>query len=112
MDVFAAVAEPARRTLLDLLAGRERPAGELAAALPSLTQPAVSQHLKVLRDVGLVRVRARGQQRIYTLQPARLAELDKWLGRYRVFWTDHLDALERQLAHSARQKIKRTKRQS
>ena len=57
MDVFGAIADPSRRVMLDLLADGERPAGELVAALPSLTQPAVSRHLRVLREVGLVDVR-------------------------------------------------------
>lgn len=100
MDVFTAVAEPNRRILLDLLANRERSAGELVSALPGLTQPAVSQHLKVLRDVGLVRTRAEAQQRIYALEPKRLAELDDWLSRYRHFWAGHLDALEQHLANT------------
>lgn len=70
----------------------------MVAALPSLTQPAVSRHLKVLREAGLVRVRAQAQQRIYALQPEGLVELDIWLSRYRRHWVDHLDSLERHLA--------------
>jgi DNA-binding transcriptional ArsR family regulator len=98
MDVFVAVAEPTRRTMLDLLATGERPAGDLVAAFPSLTQPAVSRHLKVLRDVGLVDVRPDAQRRIYALRPERLAELDAWLAPYRRYWADHLDALSGHLA--------------
>ncbi len=97
MDVFEAVAEPHRRALLDLLAERERPAGELVANLPTLTQPAVSRHLRILREVGLVEVRPDGQRRIYALRADRLIEIDNWLGRYRRYWRDHLDALERHL---------------
>ena len=94
------VAEPSRRALLDLLAGGERSAGELVATLPHLTQPAVSRHLRVLREVGLVEVRPDAQRRIYALRPDGLAEIDEWLGRYRRYWAAHLDALERHLAQT------------
>ncbi|MET0403502.1 MAG: metalloregulator ArsR/SmtB family transcription factor [Cystobacter sp.] len=94
MDVFEAVAEPHRRQMLDLLVERGLSAGELGAAFPALTQPAVSRHLRVLRESGLVEVRPEAQRRIYTLRPAGLAQLDVWLERYRHFWAGHLDALE------------------
>jgi DNA-binding transcriptional ArsR family regulator len=97
VDVFEAVAEPSRRALLDLLAERERAAGELVASLPALTQPAVSRHLRILREVGLVEVRPDGQRRIYSLRADRLVEIDGWLSRYRRFWRDHLDALQQHL---------------
>jgi DNA-binding transcriptional ArsR family regulator len=93
MDVFAVIAEPARRTVLDLLAEGPRPAGDLVARLPGLSQPAVSRHLRVLREAGFVRVEARGPQRIYSLDPAPLVELDAWIDRYRPYWAAHLDAL-------------------
>jgi len=98
MDIFEAVAEPTRRAILDLLVEGERPAGDLVAAFPALTQPAVSRHLRVLLEVGLVEVRPEAQRRIYTLRPDRLAELDIWLNRYRRFWSNRLDALDRHLA--------------
>jgi DNA-binding transcriptional ArsR family regulator len=98
VDVFEAVAEPHRRVLLDLLAERERAAGELVASLPALTQPAVSRHLRILREVGLVEVRRDGQRRIYSLRADRLIEIDNWISRYRRYWHDHLDALEHHLA--------------
>jgi len=101
MDVFEVVAEPHRRAILDLLSGQPRPAGEIVAAFPALTQPAVSRHLRVLREAGLVEARAAAQQRIYALKPDRLAELDAWLQRFRHHWADHLDALERHLASTA-----------
>jgi DNA-binding transcriptional ArsR family regulator len=97
MDVFEVVAEPNRRKLLDLLDGGERSAGELVASLPELTQPAVSRHLRILRESGLVDARIDGQRRIYTLRPRRLAEIDAWINRYRRYWPLHLDALERYL---------------
>lgn len=97
MDVFEAVAEPHRRTLLDLLADGERSAGDLVASLPALTQPAVSRHLRVLREVGLVEVRPDGQRRIYALRADGLVEIDTWIERYRRYWPRHLDALSRHL---------------
>jgi DNA-binding transcriptional ArsR family regulator len=100
MDVFEAIAEPSRRELLDLLAERERPAGELVARLDRLTQPAVSRHLRILREVGLVEVRPDGQRRIYALRPDRLIEIEDWISRYRKYWTRHLDALEQHLAQA------------
>jgi DNA-binding transcriptional ArsR family regulator len=98
MDVFEAIAEPHRRALLDLLAAGPRPAGDLVSSLPSLTQPAVSRHLRVLREAGLVDVQPVAQQRIYALRPLGLQTLDEWLAPYRRYWTDHLDALERHLS--------------
>jgi DNA-binding transcriptional ArsR family regulator len=97
MDVFEAVAEPSRRALLDVLAGGERSAGELVATLPGLTQPAVSRHLRILREVGLVEVRPDAQRRIYALRADGLVEIDRWVGRYRRYWAGHLDALHQHL---------------
>lgn len=100
MDVFEAVAEPNRRVLLDTLRERECTAGELVAALPALTQPTVSRHLRVLREVGLVEVRSDAQRRIYALRADGLVELDAWIDTYRHFWSGHLDALEQHLRSS------------
>jgi DNA-binding transcriptional ArsR family regulator len=97
MDTFEAIAEPTRRAVLDLLLERERSAGDLVAAFPRLTQPAVSRHLRVLREAGLVSVRAEAQQRIYALEPARLAVVYDWLNQYRLYWSAHLTNLERHL---------------
>ena len=102
MDVFEAVAEPTRRSMLDLLAARERSAGELVDAFPSLTQPAVSRHLRILRETQLVDVRADGTRRMYSLRPEALAELDRWLETYRRFWNSRLDDLEAHLDAKAR----------
>jgi len=96
MSAYAALAEPHRRQILDLLRGGERPAGELVQSL-DLSQPGVSKHLKVLREVGLVVVRARGKQRLYALSPGPLVEVDQWLEPYRAFWSERLDTLERHL---------------
>jgi DNA-binding transcriptional ArsR family regulator len=108
MDIFKAVAEPNRRIMLDMLTTRERAAGEFERSLPSLTQPAVSRHLRVLRAAGLVDVRARGQQRIYSLRAERLAEVDEWVAKYRLFWDTQLDALTDHL--DARHKTARRRR--
>ncbi len=97
MDAFTAIAEPNRRRMLELLAGGERRAGEIARVVPNLTQPAVSRHLRVLRESGLVRVRASGQRRIYGLEPAGLQAIDAWLERYRALWIGALARLDRQL---------------
>jgi DNA-binding transcriptional ArsR family regulator len=97
VDVFEAVAEPNRRHLISLLAERERTAGELVDSLPALTQPAVSRHLRVLRETGLVEVRPDGQRRIYALRPDGLQRIDDWITPYRRFWRDHLDALRQHL---------------
>ncbi|APE15139.1 ArsR/SmtB family transcription factor [Mycolicibacterium pallens] len=100
MDVFEAIAEPNRRILLDTLAAGDRTAGELVAALPDLTQPSVSRHLRILREVGLVEVRPDAQRRIYALRADGLVAIDSWIEQYRQFWTGHLDALERHLNKS------------
>ena len=93
---FAVLAEPTRRSILDLLREGERPVGELVDRL-RLSQPAVSKHLRVLRDAGLVDVRADAQRRLYRLRPEPLAEVDAWLAPYRRLWTRSLDALETHL---------------
>jgi DNA-binding transcriptional ArsR family regulator len=96
VSAYAALAEPHRRQILHLLRDGERPAGELVECL-ELSQPGVSKHLKVLREAGLVAVRADGKRRLYALRPESLAEVDEWLEPYRAFWSRRLDALERHL---------------
>lgn len=93
---FAVLAEPTRRDILDLLRARERPVGELVERL-GLSQPAVSKHLRVLRDAGLVDVRPDAQRRVYRLRPEPLAEIDDWLAPYRKLWSRSLDRLEHHL---------------
>ena len=93
---FAVLAEPTRREILDLLRDGERPVGELVDAL-EMSQPAVSKHLRVLRDAGLVSVRADAQRRYYGLRPEPLGEIDAWLAPYRRLWSTSLDKLERHL---------------
>ena len=95
--VFAALADPTRRRVVELLAERDRTAGELASAF-TVSRPAVSRHLRVLRGAGLIRSRGDAQRRIYSLDPASLEEVDEWIASLRRFWTRRLDDLERHLA--------------
>lgn len=95
-STFEVISEPNRRRLLDVLREGERSVGELVETL-ALTQPAVSKHLRVLREAGLVTSQIRAQRRCYRLRPDPLAELDEWLAPYRRMWADRLDALERHL---------------
>lgn len=106
MKAVAALVDPTRRTILELLAEAELDAGEIAACF-SISRPAVSRHLRVLRELGLVHVRAEAQRRLYSLEPAPLAELDAWLGRYRGFWENRLDALDTELRRGRRPKERR-----
>ena len=96
MEAFAALAEPTRRQILELLARGERSAGELARHF-TLSQPAFSQHLRVLRNAGLVRTRQDAQRRMYSIDGRGLAKIDAWLSQYREFWNARFDALERVL---------------
>lgn len=96
MDSFTALADPTRRRIVEMLGTGERPAGEISAAF-TLSPPAISQHLKALRQAGLVRVEVLGQRRIYSLDPDGLAEMDDWIQRVRRFWNGRLDDLEREL---------------
>jgi DNA-binding transcriptional ArsR family regulator len=102
MKVLAVLADPTRQRIVELLAERERTAGELAEQF-TVSRPAVSRHLRVLREAGLARSRGEAQRRVYRLDPAPLAELDEWLQTYRRFWTNRLDALDIELRR-ARQK--------
>jgi DNA-binding transcriptional ArsR family regulator len=94
--VLDVVAEPTRRRILDLLRKDERPVGDLVARL-ELSQPAVSKHLRVLRDAGLVEARVDGSRRLYRLRAEPLREIDAWLQPYRRLWGARLDDLERHL---------------
>jgi len=96
MDRFAALADPTRRRIVELLSSGERAAGALGEDF-KISAPAVSQHLKTLRDAGLVRVRIDGQRRIYSLNPEGMAEMDAWFAKMRGFWSGRLDALEQEL---------------
>jgi DNA-binding transcriptional ArsR family regulator len=99
--VMDALAEPNRRRIVELLLDGERSVGALAAE-SGLAQPAVSKHLRVLRDAGLVQVRREAQRRLYRIRPAPLAELDAWLAPYRRLWNERLDLLEQHLKETGR----------
>ena len=95
---FRALAEPHRVEILDLLRDGEQPVGHLVGRL-GLSQPAVSKHLRVLREAGLVQSRIDAQRRLYRVRAEPLAELDDWLAPYRRLWERHLDRLEHHLDH-------------
>ncbi len=111
MQSLLAIADPTRRRIVELLAERDRTAGELVAEF-DMSGPAISQHLNVLREAGLVTTRADGQKRIQSLNPAGLDELDAWLQRTRAFWSRRLDALERELRAEDEREKKAAKRKS
>ena len=106
MDVHAAVADPTRRRILGLLAEGDCAAGDLAGAFP-VSRPAISRHLRVLRETGLVQSRVEAQQRIYSLRAAPLEEIDAWLEPYRRFWTNRLDALDTEIRRGRRERTTR-----
>lgn len=101
MLALNALADPTRQRIVEMLAERELSAGSIAERF-DMSAPAVSQHLKVLRDAKLVRVRADAQRRIYALDPTGFDEMDQWLTRIRRFWRGKLDALERVLKEEDR----------
>ena len=101
MSAFEALAEPTRRRIVELLADGERGAGEIASHF-STSRPGVSRHLRVLHEHGLVTTRQSGTQRLYSLDPAPLEEVDEWLERYRSFWTNRLDALDTEIRRRRR----------
>ena len=92
-EIFDVLAEPHRRRILELLRGGERSVGELVDAL-ELSQPAVSKHLRILKEAGLVSVHADGQRRLYRINPQPLQAIDQWLSGYRRLWEENLDRLE------------------
>ena len=95
-QVFGAISHPARRRMLDLLADGDRPVKAIAASF-DMSRPAVSQHLRVLLDAGLVTERRHGRERRYRLVPERLAPVRDWLAHYERFWDHHFSLLERHL---------------
>jgi DNA-binding transcriptional ArsR family regulator len=105
---FDALGDPVRRRIMELLGEGERPAGAVAEALGTgrggISQPAVSQHLKVLREAGLVRVRAEGTRRIYAVDAEGLASVQSWLERFADGFAGPLDALETELARGRRER--------
>jgi DNA-binding transcriptional ArsR family regulator len=99
---FDAIADPTRRRILELLVDGERTAGEIAEQFP-VSRPAISRHLRVLRETGLVRYREDAQRRLYALDATPLATVDAWLAKYRTFWTQRLDAFETEVSRGRRQ---------
>lgn len=107
MHAFDVLGDPVRRRILELLADGEMSAGVIGDTIQNefgITQPAVSQHLKVLRDNGFTTVRPQGQRRLYAVNGAALRDVDEWLDGFRRFWTPHLDALGTEIARGKRQR--------
>jgi DNA-binding transcriptional ArsR family regulator len=107
VHAFDVLGDPVRRRILELLADGEQPSGavcEVIRAEFGISQPAVSQHLRVLRESGFARVRPDGARRLYAVNSEPLQDMDAWLDRFRRFWTPHLDALATELARGQRQR--------
>lgn len=105
VHAFDVLGDPVRRRILELLASGERASGEVSAAIQEefgISQPAVSQHLRVLRENGFTSVRAEGTRRLYAVETAPLREVDAWLDTFRGFWEQRLDALGTELARGER----------
>ncbi|MFI9173011.1 ArsR/SmtB family transcription factor [Streptomyces lincolnensis] len=107
MHAFDVLGDPVRRRILELLASGERASGDITAVVREefgISQPAVSQHLRVLRESGFASVRAEGTRRLYAVEAEPLREVDAWLERFRGFWEQRLDALGTELARGKRQR--------
>ncbi|MFV0137512.1 ArsR/SmtB family transcription factor [Streptomyces sp. HMX87] len=107
MHAFDVLADPVRRRILELLADGEMTSGAVCEVVQrefGISQPAVSQHLKVLRDSGFATVRPEGARRLYAVGTAPFEDIDAWLDRFRRFWTPHLDALATELARGKRER--------
>ena len=110
MHAFDVLGDPVRRRILELLADGERASGAITAVIHGefgISQPAVSQHLRVLRDSGFASVRADGTRRLYAVDSAPLLEVEQWLEPFRRFWDQHLDALGTELARGRRERRRR-----
>lgn len=107
MHAFDVLGDPVRRRILELLADGELTSGAVCAVIQEefgISQPAVSQHLRVLRDAGFATVRPEGARRLYAVSFEPLRDVDAWLDRFRHFWTPHLDALSTELARGKRER--------
>ena len=105
MHAFEILGDPVRRRIVELLADGEQAAGDVGAVIQrefGISQPAVSQHLRVLREAGFATVRAAGTRRLYAVDAAPLREIDEWLKPYRRFWGQRLDALDTEIARGKR----------
>ena len=111
MHTFAVLGDPVRRRILELLASGERSSGAVTETIRAefgISQPAVSQHLRVLRDSGFATVRPEGARRLYAVNPDELRTVDDWLDRFRALWTPRLDALETEIARGRRERRRHT----
>ncbi len=107
MHAFDVLGDPVRRRILELLADGEQTSGEIVGVIQDefgISQPAVSQHLKVLRESGFAHVRAEGPRRIYAMDAAPLQQVDEWVARFRVFWDVKLDALATEIARGKKKR--------
>ncbi len=107
MQAFDVLSDPTRRRILELLAGGERPSGEISATLGEelgISQPAVSQHLRVLRESGFATVRPEGARRLYAVNPEPFREVEEWLAEFRRAWEPRLEALATEVARTKRQR--------
>jgi DNA-binding transcriptional ArsR family regulator len=107
VHAFEVLGDPVRRRILELLADGEQTSGAISTVIQKefgISQPGVSQHLRVLRDSGFASVRAEGARRLYAVDSAPLREIDLWLERFRRFWSQHLDALATELARGKRER--------
>jgi DNA-binding transcriptional ArsR family regulator len=111
VHAFDVLGDPVRRRILELLAEGEQSSGVITAAIQAefgISQPAVSQHLRVLRESGFASVRAVGTRRLYAVESQSMREVDAWLARFRGLWSQHLDALATELARGKRQRRRDT----
>jgi DNA-binding transcriptional ArsR family regulator len=107
VHAFDVLGDPVRRRILELLASGEQPSGAVCAVIQrefGISQPAVSQHLRVLRDSGFATVRPEGTRRLYAVNPGPLRDVDAWLDRFRRFWAPPLEALATELARGRRER--------
>jgi len=107
VHAFDVLGDPVRRRILELLASGERSSGAITETIRTefgISQPAVSQHLRVLREAGFATVRPEGARRLYAVNPGPLRDVDAWLDAFRAFWTPHLDALDTEIARGRRQR--------
>ncbi|MFP3962655.1 metalloregulator ArsR/SmtB family transcription factor [Actinomadura fulvescens] len=114
MHAFDVLGDPVRRRILELCADGEQPAGAVSDVIQEefgISQPAVSRHLRILREAGFATVRVEGARRLYAVDPAPLQDVDRWLARFRRLWSQRLDALDTELARGRRQTpVKQEKR--
>jgi DNA-binding transcriptional ArsR family regulator len=111
IPVFAAIADPTRRAILQRLASGDMPAGHIAAAFP-ISRPAVSKHLRILRQAALVQQERHGRQRVYRLNAQPLREVDHWLEKYRAFWLTNLASLKRHVEAHTKEENNESNRQN